>query len=141
MSCAVCCTSFDCGCSDDVVTYSWRFFSLFLIIFLLCTRVCVRVRVHVPILTPVDEKLSNPRASLTAWWARKRIADLEPTSPITITPDVTCREAIEIMSSQAFDMVPVQSENDGKVLGVLTEGNLTSMITQVRRREVHRKGG
>ena len=36
------------------------------------------------------------------------------------------------MSSQAFDMVPVQSENDGKVLGVLTEGNLTSMITQGR---------
>lgn len=36
------------------------------------------------------------------------------------------------MSSQAFDMVPVQSEHDGKVLGVLTEGNLTSMITQNR---------
>lgn len=29
-------------------------------------------------------------------------------------------------------MVPVQSENDGKVLGVLTEGNLTSMLTQSR---------
>jgi hypothetical protein len=26
------------------------------------------------------------------------------------------------MSSQAFDMVPIQNENDGKVLGVLTEG-------------------
>jgi cystathionine beta-synthase len=36
------------------------------------------------------------------------------------------------MSSQAFDMVPVQSATDGKVLGVLTEGNLTSMMTQGR---------
>jgi cystathionine beta-synthase len=49
----------------------------------------------------VDERITNHRGSqLTAWWARKRIADLEPTSPITITPDVTCREAIEIMSAQ-----------------------------------------
>ena len=37
-----------------------------------------------------------------------------------------------MMSSQAFDMVPVQSSEDGKVLGVLTEGNLTSMITHNR---------
>lgn len=36
------------------------------------------------------------------------------------------------MSSQAFDMVPIQSAEDGKVLGVLTEGNLTSMMTHNR---------
>lgn len=29
-------------------------------------------------------------------------------------------------------MVPVQSAEEGKVLGVLTEGNLTSMITHSR---------
>ena len=74
----------------------------------------------------VDERITNHRGSqLTAWWARKRIADLEPTSPITITPDVTCREAIEIMSAQAFDMVPVQSEADGKVPGAM-RGRATS---------------
>ena len=66
------------------------------------------------------------------WWSNKRVADLDLNSPITITPDVTCKEAIEVMSSQAFDMVPVQAEEDGKVLGVLTEGNLTSMITKNR---------
>ena len=32
------------------------------------------------------------------------------------------------MTSQAFDMVPIQSENDGKVLGVLTEGNIELII-------------
>lgn len=80
-----------------------------------------------------DEKISPKNLVATSsWWARKRVADLELNSPITITPNLSCKEAIEVMSSQAFDMVPVQSENDGKVLGVLTEGNLTSMITQGR---------
>ena len=64
--------------------------------------------------------------------ARLTVADNDMNTPITITPNMTCKEAIEIMSSQMFDMVPVQSENDGKVLGVLTEGNLTAMITQGR---------
>ena len=77
-----------------------------------------------------DEKRPNPHQN--SWWANKRVKDLELNSPITITPNMTCKEAIEVMSSQAFDMVPVQSEEDGKVLGVLTEGNLTSMITQGR---------
>ena len=78
-----------------------------------------------------DEQ-SSVRNQPTAWWASKRVADIDMNTPITITPNMTCKEAIEIMSSQSFDMVPVQSENDGKVLGVLTEGNLTAMITQGR---------
>lgn len=77
-----------------------------------------------------DPDMSSPKSS--SWWASKRVADLNLKSPITVTPDVTCKEAIEVMTSQAFDMVPVQSEEDGKVLGVLTEGNLTSMMTKDR---------
>ena len=50
-------------------------------------------------------------------------------TPLSITPDVTCRDAIEVMSNNSFDMIPVQTENDGKVLGVLTKERLTSMIT------------
>ena len=42
------------------------------------------------------------------------MADLDLNSPITITPDVTCKEAIEVMNSNAFDMVPVQSAEDGQ---------------------------
>ena len=75
---------------------------------------------------------SAPRSRPTAWWASKRVADIPMNTPITITPNMTCKEAIEVMTTQAFDMVPVQSDKDGKVLGVLTEGNLTSMITQGR---------
>ena len=36
------------------------------------------------------------------------------------------------MSSQAFDMVPIQNENDGKVLGVLTEGTFVLPASSVR---------
>jgi hypothetical protein len=42
----------------------------------------------------VDEQ--HKRSKVQAWWTSKRIADLELMSPITITPDVTCREAIEV---------------------------------------------
>lgn len=78
------------------------------------------------------DQQSAPRNQATAWWASKRVADIRMNTPITITPNMTCKEAIEVMTAQAFDMVPVQSEHDGKVLGVLTEGNLTTMITQGR---------
>ena len=55
------------------------------------------------------------RDRIESWWAEKRVADLELNSPITVSPDTICSEAIELMSSQAFDMVPVQSHEDGKV--------------------------
>lgn len=67
----------------------------------------------------------------TSWWANHVVAHLSLHTPITITPDLTCKEAIAIMDSQNFDMVPVQAEH-GKILGVVTEGNLTSYITQGR---------
>jgi len=63
-----------------------------------------------------DEKIPA-RNHVHAWWTRKRVADLDLNSPITITPNMSCREAIEVMSSQSFDMVPVQDEQDGKVSG------------------------
>ena len=80
----------------------------------------------------VDGSIATSQNTISGWWANRRVADLELNSPLTITPDVTCREAIEITTTQAFDMVPVQSAEDGKVLGVLTEGNLTSFITHNR---------
>ncbi len=80
----------------------------------------------------VDEQTYFANNTVVGWWAGRRVADLVLNTPITVTPDVSCRECIDIMSSQGFDMIPVQSEEDGKVVGVLTEGNLTSMITRGR---------
>lgn len=77
-------------------------------------------------------KLQAATSRLRHWWSPRRVADLDLNSPITITPETLCKEAIAIMTSQGIDMVPVQSESDGKVLGVLTEGQLTSMMTRGR---------
>jgi cystathionine beta-synthase len=79
----------------------------------------------------VDED-SHAETRKNAWWGNRRVAELNLNSPITVSGTTTCAEAIEIMTSQAFDMVPVQSVDDGSVLGVVTEGNLTAMITQGR---------
>jgi cystathionine beta-synthase len=39
----------------------------------------------------VDDQAFRARHVSQTWWAQKRVADLELHSPITITPDVTCR--------------------------------------------------
>ena len=48
----------------------------------------------------VDEQKKT--AKVHAWWTSKRIADLDLKSPITITPDVSCREAIEVYTFTPF---------------------------------------
>ena len=79
----------------------------------------------------VDED-SHSEIRKNAWWGTRRVAELNLNSPITVSGSTTCAEAIAIMTAQSFDMVPVQSVEDGGVLGVVTEGNLTAMITQGR---------
>jgi cystathionine beta-synthase len=66
------------------------------------------------------------------WWSQHRIGDMELVTPLTVSPDVTVQEAISLMKENGYDMVPVQCKNDGKILGVITSGQLTSMVTQNR---------
>jgi len=82
--------------------------------------------------TDAESYFSKSNATVVGWWSDRRVADLLLNSPITVTPEVTCRDAIHIMTSNGFDMIPVQSEDDGKVLGIITEQNLTSMIIRGR---------
>lgn len=61
------------------------------------------------------------------WWANRRVCDITLATPLTITSDVTCKSAISLLKKEGFDMVPVIG-SDGNVLGVVTEGNMTSKI-------------
>mmetsp|Transcript_21028 Transcript_21028/g.30371 ORF Transcript_21028/g.30371 Transcript_21028/m.30371 type:complete len:523 (-) Transcript_21028:225-1793(-) len=79
----------------------------------------------------IDED-SHRQVRMGAWWASRRVSELDLNSPITVSPDTSCKDAIELLQSRAFDMMPVQSAEDGSVLGVVTMGNLTAMITQNR---------
>lgn len=70
---------------------------------------------------------SSDTADQNEWWSLDTVAELEPSTPCTITPDVTVREAVEILESKAFDQLPVVAEN-GSILGVVTAGNMNSML-------------
>jgi cystathionine beta-synthase len=64
--------------------------------------------------------------SYSSWWATKRVCDLNLSIPLTITSDVSCKDAILLLKREGFDMVPVL--DDGNVVGVVTEGNMTSKL-------------
>jgi cystathionine beta-synthase len=68
--------------------------------------------------------------SYLSWWATKRVCDLPINTPLTITSDVRCKDAIALLKQEGFDMVPVL--DDGHVLGVVTEGNMTSRLLSGR---------
>jgi len=80
----------------------------------------------------VDNDIIQPKLFQT-WWATKRVCDLHSvsnTTPLTITPDVTCKDAIALLKEEGFDMVPVVQ--DSHVIGVVTEGNMTSLLLSGR---------
>lgn len=66
-----------------------------------------------------------------AWWTNKPLSVLELTTPVTVLPTVKCKHVIEIMKKGGFDQVPVVN-SESKILGVITEGNLTSYLTKKR---------
>ncbi|KAL9187800.1 hypothetical protein ACHAXT_006178 [Thalassiosira profunda] len=66
-----------------------------------------------------------------SWWASKRVCDLELNTPLTIASGVKCKDAIALLKREGFDMVPVLDE-DGGIMGVVTEGNMTKQILSGR---------
>lgn len=66
----------------------------------------------------------------TEWWAQKRVCDLPMSTPLTITSDVSCKEAIALLKKEGYDTLPVLT--DGHVDGVVTEGNMTNWILSGR---------
>lgn len=61
------------------------------------------------------------------WWARKTVADLGVSSPITVTTDITAAQAVELLTSNGIDQLPVVDDSNN-VVGVVTEGNLTAKL-------------
>ncbi|KAG5188511.1 tryptophan synthase beta subunit-like PLP-dependent enzyme [Tribonema minus] len=66
-----------------------------------------------------------------SWWANKKVSELALQTPLTITPGVSCKEAVLLLAREGYSMVPVVGE-DNKVLGVVTEGNLTAQMVANR---------
>ena len=70
------------------------------------------------------------KPTYTAWWSSRRVCDIPMATPLTITSEVTCKDAIALLKEEGFDMVPVL--DNGNVIGVVTEGNMTSKILSGR---------
>ena len=45
----------------------------------------------------VDNKIIFPKNFQGSWWADKKVKDLKLNSPLTITSDVTCKDAIALL--------------------------------------------
>lgn len=65
------------------------------------------------------------------WWSSRTVADLGLASPATITQAVSCAEAVQLLTSLGIDQLPVVDE-DNNILGVISEGALTSKISSGR---------
>ena len=73
----------------------------------------------------IDHDVIKPK-KMEAWWADQRVCDIPLATPLTITSEVTCIDAIQLLKKEGFDMVPAMC--NGNVAGVVTEGNMTSKI-------------
>jgi cystathionine beta-synthase len=70
------------------------------------------------------------RQQYQTWWANMQVHDMPLSTPLTITSDVTCKDAISLLKREGFDMVPVLEDNH--VIGVVTEGNMTTRVLSGR---------
>jgi cystathionine beta-synthase len=61
------------------------------------------------------------------WWATRTVAELGVPAPITVTSDLTASRAVELLTANAIDQLPVVDESNN-IVGVLTEGNLTAKL-------------
>lgn len=63
------------------------------------------------------------------WWWSSPVSDIGLQAPVTITPAVTCKQAITILKDHGIDQLPVVDEEKG-VLGVVTEGNMMAKLVK-----------
>ncbi|KAA8494826.1 Cystathionine beta-synthase [Porphyridium purpureum] len=69
--------------------------------------------------------LPNPVANEP--WAKLPVSVLPLQTPVTLSPDVTCEEAIVVLNKAGVDQLPVVNAK-GEVEGVLTEGQLMAQM-------------
>jgi cystathionine beta-synthase len=79
----------------------------------------------------MDENDLTNNATNSEWWSDRTVSDLNLSAPFTISPDLTCEEAVAVLKEKGFDQLPVVGA-DGEILGVVTEGNTMAKIVSGR---------
>ncbi|EGD77032.1 cystathionine-beta-synthase [Salpingoeca rosetta] len=77
---------------------------------------------------PPDEQVPTEED----WWTSLSVTALPQKFPMTLLPTVTCGETIEILHREGFDQMPSSARQGAQVLGMMTEGNLMSMLVKKR---------
>ncbi|KAF9162414.1 hypothetical protein DFQ26_003568 [Actinomortierella ambigua] len=76
--------------------------------------------------------LASEAESKKLQWDAATIADLHLKPAVTVTNTSPCREAIGLMERNGFDQLPVVSAKNGRLVGLVTLGNLLSRMATGR---------
>jgi len=65
------------------------------------------------------------------WWWEKKVSELNVERPVSVSPKVNCKEAIDIMRSTGFDQVPVVDDSS-VVHGMITINHIMSCLANAK---------
>jgi len=74
------------------------------------------------------EEVADPSVS-KEWWYSLPVSALQQNFPMTIEPEVSCGDAVEIMQREGFDQMPVVDAS-GAIAGMVTQGNLLALLAR-----------
>ena len=64
------------------------------------------------------------------WWMNDSVASLNVSPPITMSSNLSCKTAIDIMKKKGIDQIPIM--NNDEIYGVVSVGNLSSKLLKGR---------
>ncbi|KAF9199774.1 hypothetical protein BGZ49_010066, partial [Haplosporangium sp. Z 27] len=79
-----------------------------------------------------DQAMVEEQESKKLQWGGATVGDLNLKAAVTITNTSPSREAITLMERNGFDQLPVVSSRNGRLVGLVTLGNLLSRIASGR---------
>jgi len=74
-------------------------------------------------------QLDQKAATSESWWWNLNVSALNLQTPLTITPNVTISETLELLNTEGYDQVPIV-DGEGTVLGMVTVGNMMSQVVK-----------
>jgi len=74
-----------------------------------------------------DRGFMQPQDYRKLWWHDEKVSSMELCAPLSVLPEITVEQTIEIMNSEGYDQLPV-IDTAGEIQGVATLGSLKSNL-------------
>lgn len=74
---------------------------------------------------------NNSISDVGSRWCNLNVSALKLQSPLTVTPNVTIQETLELLNREGFDQVPVVNM-DGHIEGMVTVGNMMAQVVRAK---------